>query len=389
MEIRQAEMLNHFETGIFAALDEKKEEMMKFGKKVYNLSVGTPDFKPQQHIMDALVEAAKDPAQYVYALRDLPELLEAVKEYYLERFGVEVETDEITSIHGSQEGIGHIGMALTSPGDAAIIPNPGYPIFEAGAYLGGAELYFYPLTAENHYLPEFDKIPENVARNAKFMILSYPYNPVCAVGTPEMYREAIAFAKKYNVIIIHDNAYSDIIYDGAEGGSFLSYEGAKEVGVECFSLSKSFNVTGCRISFVVGNKQVVDAIKLLRSQIDFGMFLPIQKAAIAALRGPRDAVKAQCAEYQKRRDALCGGFRKIGWNVPDSKGTMFAWAPIPPKFKTSEEFCMALMEQTGVICTPGYSFGSLGEGYVRFALVLPVEVIEELIDVVDRSGILR
>lgn len=389
MEIRQAEMLNHFETGIFAALDEKKEEMMKSGKKVYNLSVGTPDFKPQQHIVDALVEAAKDPAQYVYALRDLPELLEAVKEYYLERFGVEVETDEITSIHGSQEGIGHIGMALTSPGDAAIIPNPGYPIFEAGAYLGGAELYFYPLTAENHYLPEFDKIPENVARNAKFMILSYPYNPVCAVGTPQMYREAIAFAKKYNVIIIHDNAYSDIIYDGVEGGSFLSYEGAKEVGVECFSLSKSFNVTGCRISFVVGNKQVVDAIKLLRSQIDFGMFLPIQKAAIAALRGPRDAVKAQCAEYQKRRDALCGGFRKIGWNVPDSKGTMFAWAPIPPKFKTSEEFCMALMEQTGVICTPGHSFGSLGEGYVRFALVLPVEVIEELIEVVDRSGILR
>ncbi len=389
MEIRQAEMLNHFETGIFAALDEKKEEMMKSGKKVYNLSVGTPDFKPQQHIVDALVEAAKDPSQYVYALRDLPELLEAVREYYLERFGVEVETDEITSIHGSQEGIGHIGMALTSPGDAAIIPNPGYPIFEAGAYLGGAELYFYPLKAENQYLPEFDKIPENVARNAKFMILSYPYNPVCAVGTPQMYREAIAFAKKYNVIIIHDNAYSDIIYDGAEGGSFLSYEGAKEVGVECFSLSKSFNVTGCRISFVVGNKQVIDAIKLLRSQIDFGMFLPIQKAAIAALRGPRDAVKAQCAEYQKRRDALCGGFRKIGWDVPDSKGTMFAWAPIPPKFQTSEEFCMALMEQTGVICTPGHSFGSLGEGYVRFALVLPVEVIKELIEVVDKSGILR
>ena len=389
MEIRQAEMLNHFETGIFAALDEKKEEMMKSGKKVYNLSVGTPDFKPQQHIVDALVEAAKDPSQYVYALRDLPELLEAVREYYLERFGVEVETDEITSIHGSQEGIGHIGMALTIPGDAAIIPNPGYPIFEAGAYLGGAELYFYPLKAENQYLPEFDKIPENVAHNAKFMILSYPYNPVCAVGTPQMYREAIAFAKKYNVIIIHDNAYSDIIYDGAEGGSFLSYEGAKEVGVECFSLSKSFNVTGCRISFVVGNKQVIDAIKLLRSQIDFGMFLPIQKAAIAALRGPRDAVKAQCAEYQKRRDALCGGFRKIGWDVPDSKGTMFAWAPIPPKFQTSEEFCMALMEQTGVICTPGHSFGSLGEGYVRFALVLPVEVIEELIEVVDKSGILR
>lgn len=389
MEIRQAKMLDHFQTGIFAALNEKKEEMIKSGKKVYNLSVGTPDFKPQQHIIDALVEAAKDPDQYVYALRDLPEMLLAVKDYYLERFGVEVETDEITSIHGSQEGIGHIGMALTSPGDVAILPNPGYPIFEAGAYLGGAEQYFYPLTAENNYLPDFSAIPEDVAERAKFMILSYPYNPVCAVGTKEMYEEAIAFAKKHNIIIIHDNAYSDIIYDGETGGSFLAYEGAKEVGVECFSLSKSFNVTGCRISFVVGNKQVVDAIKLLRSQIDFGMFLPIQRAAIAALRGPKDAVKEQCKEYQRRRDALCGGFRRIGWNVPDSKGTMFAWAPIPQKFASSEEFCMALMEKTGVICTPGHSFGSLGEGYVRFALVLPVEVIEEMIEVIDKSGILK
>lgn len=389
MEIKQAKMLDHFQTGIFAALDQKKDEMIKSGKKIYNLSIGTPDFKPQQHIMDALVEAAKDPSQYVYALKDLPELLCAVKDYYKERFGVEVETDEITSIHGSQEGIGHIGMALTSPGDVAILPNPGYPIFEAGAYLGGAEMYFYPLTAENDFQPDFAAIPEDVARKAKFMILSYPYNPVCAVAKPGLYEEAIKFAKKYNIIIIHDNAYSDIIYDGREGGSFLSYEGAKEVGVECFSLSKSFNVTGCRISFVVGNKAVIDAIKLLRSQIDFGMFLPIQKAAIAALRGPKDAVKEQCAEYERRRDALCGGLRSLGWNVPDSQGTMFAWAPIPEGFASSEEFCMELMEKTGVICTPGHSFGSLGEGYVRFALVLPVDVIEEMIEVIDKSGVLK
>lgn len=389
MDIKRAQMLDHFQTGVFAALNEKKEEMIKSGKKVYNLSVGTPDFEPPKHVMDALVEAAKDPKQYVYALRDLPELLEAVKDYYKDRFGVDINTDEITSINGSQEGIGHIGMALTSPGDMAILPNPGYPIFEVGAYLGGADMYFYPLEAKNNYLPDFDAIPDDVADKAKFMVLSYPYNPVCAIGTPEVYKAAIAFAKKHNVIIIHDNAYSDIIYDGETGGSFLSYEGAKEVGVECFSLSKSFNVTGCRISFVVGNKQVVDAVKLLRSQIDFGMFMPIQKAAIAALRGPRDMVKAQCVKYQDRRDALCGGLRRIGWDVPDSKGTMFAWAPIPKKFASSQEFCMELMEKTGVICTPGQSFGTLGEGYVRFALVLPVEVINEMIEVIDKSGILR
>lgn len=387
--MKQAQWLSHFETGIFAALDQKRDELIASGKKVYNLSIGTPDFQPAPHIMEAMTEACKKPENYVYALKDMNETLAAVKDYYKKRFGVEVTTDEITSVHGSQEGIGHIGMALTSPGDYAILPNPGYPIFEAGAYLGGAQLYFYPLKQENGFLPVFEEIPEEIARKTKFMILSYPYNPVCAVANDEVYEKAIAFAKKYDIIIIHDNAYSDIIYDGKEGKSFLSYEGAKEVGIEFFSLSKSFNVTGLRISFAVGNREVIDAIKLLRSQIDFGMPIPIQKAAVAALTGPLDMVKEQCVEYQARRDALCGGLRKIGWNVPDSQGTMFVWAPIPEKFHSSEEFCIRLMEETGVICTPGYAFGSLGEGYVRFALVMPPEKLREVVRIVDESGILK
>ena len=387
--MKQAQWLSHFETGIFAALDQKRDEWIASGKKVYNLSIGTPDFQPAPHIMEAMTEACKKPENYVYALKDMNETLTAVKDYYKKRFGVEVTTDEITSVHGSQEGIGHIGMALTSPGDYAILPNPGYPIFEAGAYLGGAQLYFYPLKQENGFLPVFEEIPEEIARKTKFMILSYPYNPVCAVANDEVYEKAIAFAKKYDIIIIHDNAYSDIIYDGKEGKSFLSYEGAKEVGIEFFSLSKSFNVTGLRISFAVGNREIIDAIKLLRSQIDFGMPIPIQKAAVAALTGPLDMVKEQCVEYQARRDALCGGLRKIGWNVPDSQGTMFVWAPIPEKFHSSEEFCIRLMEETGVICTPGYAFGSLGEGYVRFALVMPPEKLREVVRIIDESGILK
>ena len=387
--MKQAQWLSHFETGIFAALDQKRDELIASGKKVYNLSIGTPDFQPAPHIMEAMTEACKKPENYVYALKDMNETLAAVKDYYKKRFGVEVTTDEITSVHGSQEGIGHIGMALTSPGDYAILPNLGYPIFEAGAYLGGAQLYFYPLKQENGFLPVFEEIPEEIARKTKFMILSYPYNPVCAVANDEVYEKAIAFAKKYDIIIIHDNAYSDIIYDGKEGKSFLSYEGAKEVGIEFFSLSKSFNVTGLRISFAVGNREVIDAIKLLRSQIDFGMPIPIQKAAVAALTGPLDMVKEQCVEYQARRDALCGGLRKIGWNVPDSQGTMFVWAPIPEKFHSSEEFCIRLMEETGVICTPGYAFGSLGEGYVRFALVMPPEKLREVVRIIDESGILK
>lgn len=388
MEIKTAKRLDHFQTGIFAALNEKKEEFEKSGRKVYNFSVGTPDFPVFPHIQEALMEAAKDPDNFHYSLQDLPEMLEAVKDYYKDRFHVEVSTEEITSVNGSQEGVAHIGMALCDPGDVVLLPNPGYPVFEVGAYLGAAELYFYELREENDFLPDLKAIPEDVAKKAKYMMVSYPYNPVCAVAPKKFYEELIAFAKKYEIMIIHDNAYSDIIYDGAYGGSFLEYEGAKEVGVEFFSLSKTFNMTGARVSYVVGNKKIVDALKLLRSQYDFGMFLPIQHAAIAALRGPRDGVKEQCEKYQKRRDALCGGLRDIEWEVRDSKGTMFAWVKLPSKYTSSQEFCMELLEKTGVLCTPGVAFGTMGEGYVRFALVLSVEEIKEALKKIKESGMI-
>lgn len=389
MKIETSKRLEHFQTGIFTALNEKKEELVKSGRKVYNLSVGTPDFPVAEHVRNALLESAARPEDFHYSLRDLPELLEAVKNYYKKRFGVEVSTEEITSVNGSQEGIAHIGMALCNPGDVVLLPNPGYPVFEVGGYFGGGELYFYDLKEENQFLPKFNEIPEEVAKKAKYMMVSYPYNPVCAVAPREFYQELIAFAKKYEIIIVHDNAYSDIIFDGVYGGSFLEFPGAKEVGVELFSLSKSFNLTGARISFVVGNREIVDAMKLLRSQYDFGMFQPIQHAAIAALTGPQEGVREQCRKYQQRRDALCGGLRSIGWNVADSKGTMFVWAKIPEGFTSSREFCMRLMEETGVICTPGDAFGTMGEGYVRFALVLPVEEIQQMIKVIGESGIIK
>ena len=389
MRIETSKRLEHFQTGIFAALNEKKEELLTSGREVYNLSVGTPDFPVAEHIRKALLESAGDPEQFHYTLRDLPELLEAVKQFYKKRFDVEIGLDEIVSVNGSQEGIAHIGMTLCNPEDVVLLPNPGYPVFEVGAYFSGAKLYYYDLKEENQFLPKFSEIPEDIARKAKYIMVSYPYNPVCAVAPKEFYEELIAFAKKYEIIVVHDNAYSDIIYDGVYGGSFLEYPGAKEVGIEFYSLSKSYNLTGARVSLAVGNKQVIDAFKLLRSQYDFGLFEPIQKAAIAALTGPQDGVKKQCMLYQERRDALCGGLRSIGWNVADSKGTMFVWAKIPEGFSSSQEFCMELMERTGVICSPGDAFGSMGEGYVRFALVLPVETIHEVVRVIDESGILK
>lgn len=385
----KAARLDHFQTGIFAELNELKNQVEAEGKRVYNLSVGTPDFEPPQHVIQAVREAAGKPENYKYSLQDLPELLTAVSDYYKSRFGVEIAPDCITGVHGTQEGMGHLGMALLDPEDVVLLPNPGYPIFEAGAYLSGAHMEFYELREENQFLPVLSEIPEEVAKKAKLMVLSYPYNPVCRTAPREFYEEVVAFAKKYDIFVVHDNAYSDIIYDGRPGESFLSIPGAMEIGAEFFSLSKSFNITGARVSFLLGRKDAVDALKLLRSQYDFGTFLPIQYGAIAALTGSRDFVKQQCAEYQKRRDALCGGFRKIGWNVPDSEGTMFVWAPVPKGYRSSREFCAAMLKQAGVLCTPGDAFGSKGEGYVRFALVMPVEELEAVVEAVDRSGVLK
>lgn len=374
---------------IFAALNDKKVALEAQGRTIYNLSVGTPDFAPAPHIVKALTGAAADPENWKYSLRDIPEMLSAVCSYYKRRFRVDITPDQVASCNGSQEGCGHIGMVLCDEGDTVLLPNPCYPVFIAGAKLAGAVPYYYPLVKEHNFLPYVKDIPEDVARRAKYMIVSLPANPVGSVGNPALYEELVAFAKKYDILLIHDNAYSDIIFDGAEGRSLFNTPGAMDVGVEFFSLSKSFDVTGARISFLVGRPDVVAAFRRLRGQIDFGMFLPIQQAAIAALTGPLDMVKEQCGVYQQRRDALCGGLRSIGWDVPDSHGSMFVWAPIPAKYASSMDFCMDLVEKSGVLCTPGSSFGPAGEGYVRFALTMPAERIAQAVQAIADSGILN
>ena len=374
---------------IFAALNDKKVALEAQGRTIYNLSVGTPDFAPAPHIVKALTDAAADPENWKYSLRDIPEMLAAVCSYYKRRFGVDITPDQVASCNGSQEGCGHIGMVLCDEGDTVLLPNPCYPVFIAGAKLAGAVPYYYPLVKEHNFLPYVKDIPEDVARRAKYMIVSLPANPVGSVGNPALYEELVAFAKKYDILLIHDNAYSDIIFDGAEGRSLFNTPGAMDVGVEFFSLSKSFDVTGARISFLVGRPDVVAAFRRLRGQIDFGMFLPIQQAAIAALTGPLDMVKEQCGVYQQRRNALCGGLRSIGWDVPDSHGSMFVWAPIPAKYASSMDFCMDLVEKSGVLCTPGSSFGPAGEGYVRFALTMPAERIAQAVQAIADSGILN
>ena len=390
MEMTFSRRLDLFGPEIFAALNDKKIALEAQGRTLYNLSVGTPDFPPAPHIKQALIDAAAQDESWKYTLRDIPELLAAVGSYYQRRFGVAgITPDRVMSFSGSQDGIGHLGLALLNEGDTVLLPDPCYPVFMTGMRLGGGVPYFYPLTQENNFLPDVRAIPEDVARKARLMLVSLPANPVGSIGTPELYAEIVAFCKKHNILLVHDNAYSDIIFDGAHGGSVFNTPGAEEVAVEFFSLSKSFNVTGARISFLVGRPDVVAACKKLRTQIDFGMFYPIQRAAIAALTGPLDSVRAQCGVYQARRDALCGGLRGIGWPVPDSHGSMFVWAPLPTGWRHSMAFCLRLIDAAGVICTPGASFGPSGEGYVRFALTLPEETIRKAVAAIAASGILE
>lgn len=386
--MQASQRLDRFGAEVFASLNNKLLALKAQGKTIYNMSVGTPDFKPYDHVVEALTKAAQDPEMWKYALRDLPELKQAVCDYYERRFGVSgITPSMVQSCNGTQEGVGHLGLALLDPGDTILVPDPCYPVFEAGAKIADAKLEYYPLVAEHNYLPYVAGIDPEVADRAKYMIVSLPANPVGSVGTPEVYEEIIAFAREHDLLIVHDNAYSDIVFDGEPGGSFLQYPGALEVGVEFFSLSKSFNVTGARIGFLVGREDVVQAFAKLRSQIDFGMFFPIQKAAIACLNGPRDEVEAQRLKYQERRDALCDGLEGLGWERPNAHGSMFVWAKLPGGRTDSMAFCEELMEKAGVVVTPGASFGPSGEGHVRMALVLPPDQIAAAVEAIREAGL--
>lgn len=379
--------LDLFGDEVFAALNARRRALEAEGRRVYDLSVGTPDFEPPAHVVEALRESAADPANWKYSLHDKDELLAAVCSYYEDRFGVAgVTPDMVMSCRGTQEGLGYVCAALADPGEVGLVPDPCYPVFQNATLLAGARPAYYPLTAEHDFLPCLSEVPAEVADAAKYLILSLPANPVGSVGTPEVYEEAIAFARAHDLVVIHDNAYSDIVFDGEPGGSFLAYPGAAEVGVEFLSLSKSFNVTGARLSFLVGRPDVVAAARKLRGQVDFGMFYPEQDAAIAALTGPRDSVERQRLLYQERRDALCDGLEAIGWERPNAHGSMFVWARIPGGRTDSMAFALELMERSGVIVTPGASFGPSGEGYVRMALVMPPDELREAVAAIAAAG---
>jgi LL-diaminopimelate aminotransferase len=385
-----AKRMDQFGEGIFTKLLDIKGKRLEKGELVIDLSVGTPNIPPAEHIMEALSTAVADKNNYVYSINDQKDLLEAVSIWYKNRYGVTLNPlTEVCSLLGSQEGLGHISLCIIDPGDLVLVPDPCYPVFADGPLIAGAELYYMPQKKENNYIISLEDIPVDVAERAKFMIVSYPNNPTTAMAPDDFYRDLIAFAKKYDIIVLHDNAYSELVYDGKMGGSFLAFPGAKDVGVEFNSLSKTYGLAGARIGFCLGNEEVISKLKVLKSNMDYGMFLPIQKAAIAAITGSQDCVETTKKAYEKRRDILCDGFNTIRWNIKKPEATMFVWAEIPSHYENSEDFAMDMVKKAGVMVTPGSAFGPSGEGYVRIALVQDEEILHKAIQAVDESGILR
>lgn len=383
-----AKRMEQFGEGVFSRLAEMRRSRVAEGKEVFDLSIGAPNIPPAKRIMEVMAKAVMEPKNYVYAINDTQEMLQAVAQWYQRRYGVTLDADtEICSLLGSQDGLSHIALSILDAGDVMLVPDPCYPIFADGPRLAGAELYYMPQKKENDYVIQLQDIPEEVAKKAKFMLVSYPNNPTAAMAPESFYHELVAFARKYDIIVLHDNAYSELVFDGRSWGSFLSIPGAKDVGVEFNSLSKTYGLAGARIGYCLGNSRVVSMLKTLKSNMDYGMFLPIQAAAVEAITGDQSVVAETRAAYERRRDVLCDGLIAAGWQMDKPPGTMFVWAPVPEQYADSESFVRDLLDKTGVLVTPGSAFGPSGEGYVRMALVQSEEDMQRIVEAVKQSGI--
>ena len=363
---------------LFARIDEMKAEQQKKGTDIIDLGVGDPDLPTPAHIVASLCEAAKNPDNHHYpSYAGMPEYRSAVAEWYKKRFGVSLDAGkEVIALMGSKDGIAHIAEAFVNPGDYVLAPSPGYPVYRTGTLFAEGRVYEMPLTAQNNFIPMLEKIPKKVVKAAKLMFINYPNNPTAAIAPDGFYREVVDFACEHEIVIVSDNAYSEIAYDGYCAPSFLETKGAREVGIEMHSLSKTYNMTGWRIGMAVGNAEILAGLGRIKTNVDSGVFNAVQQAAITALRGSQDCVKDACTIYQERRDVLITGLRSLGFDVPSPKATFYVWLPV----HDCMAFSAKLLSEAGIVATPGVGFGSSGEGYVRFALTRPVARIREAIE---------
>lgn len=368
---------------VFAQINEQKLKLRQQGVDVIDLGMGNPDQPAPPHIIEKLCEVAHDEKAHRYSSsRGIPALRKAICRHYQRRFGVELDWErEVIATIGSKEGLAHICLALLDPGDLAVVPNPAYPIHIYGVAIAGGNVLSIPLRAEKEFVPEMEMITREVWPRPKVMIFNFPHNPTTATVEVGFFEEVVAFAQKRDIIVIHDLAYSDIAFDGYVAPSFMQVPGAREVGVEFFTMSKSYNMAGWRVGFCVGNPDVIDALARIKGYMDYGIFTPVQVAAIAALDGPQDCVRAAARLYQKRRDALVRGLNRIGWPVLKPRASMFVWAPIPGRYREmgSMAFAMKLMNEAEVAVSPGVGFGDMGEGYVRISLVENEQRIQQAV----------
>ncbi len=382
---QEANRLKRLPLYLFAILDELKSKAKARGMDVIDLGMGNPDLPPPQNVVDELVRQSKKPENHHYSRKGgvvEKKLNEAVAQWYRRKFHVVLDpVKEVLPLIGSKEGISHLSFALLNHDDIALVPNPTYPVHFNGVVLAGGILYNIPIHHEGGYLPDLSSIPAGVLRQSKLLFLSYPHNPTAGVASLKFFRQVVAWARQHKILVIHDFAYSDFVYEGPRAPSILEVPGSREVAVEFHTLSKSYCLPGLRLGFAVGNADVLASLAKIKGYMDFGIFPAVQWAAIEALLGPQDYVRYVVDTYGKRRTLFLQGLKRIGWDVPSPKGTFYVWAKIPLKFSalTSLEFATLLVQEAGVVAAPGSGFGEYGEGHVRFALVEPDHRLKEAI----------
>jgi LL-diaminopimelate aminotransferase len=381
MKIRYSEKLKKLPPYLFIEIDRKKKEAIDKGADIISLGVGDPDMPTPEHIIKSMQEAVRKPVNHQYPFgAGLISYRKAVTDWYKKRFNVDLNPDEVCALIGSKEGIGHIHLGFINPGDVVLIPEPGYPVYNTGTIFTDGIPYFMPLLEKNNFLPDLDTIPKDIVKKAKLIFVNYPNNPTAAVAPKEFYVKLIDFAKKNNIIIVADTAYSEIYYDeNDKPSSFLEFSGAKEVGVEFHSLSKTYNMTGWRIGWVCGNKDIVAGVAKVKDNYDSGVFQAVQEAAITALTSSQKCVEDARKIYKERRDALVHGLKKLDWDVALPKASFYVWAKVPKGYSSSQ-IVSKLLDDAAIVCTSGNGMGESGEGYVRFALTVGVPRIKEAIE---------
>jgi len=385
MQIERAKRIEQIPPYLFAEIDKKKEELRQKGMDLIDLGIGDPDLPTPKLIIERLKVASENPKNHRYpSYEGMFEFRTAVAQWYARRFGVKLDPKtEVLSLIGSKEGIAHIPLAFVNPGDYVLVPSPGYPVYRVSALFAGGIPYFLPLRKEDGFLPRLSEIPEAVAQKAKIIFINYPNNPTSAIAGSSFFEEVVAFARRYEIIVCHDAAYSEIAFDGYQPLSFLEMEGAKEVGVEFHSLSKTFNMTGWRIGFVVGRSEIVSGLGRIKTNIDSGLFQAIQEAGTEALNHLGTPLPEIISIYERRRDVMVKGLQEIGLVVDRPKATFYLWIQVPKGY-SSAQFAALLLEKGGIVATPGNGFGEEGEGYIRMAITVDEKRLKEAIERLKR-----